>query len=817
VSRRALVAAFATLGIACQAPRTPSEAARRTSPLAAAPRPNIIFILADDLGYGDLGSFWQDHGSHAAKKFDTPELDRLAAEGGKLTHHYVGAPVCAPSRASLLTGRHQGHADVRDNWFDKALPRNHTLGTVLQAAGYTTAWFGKAGLAGEASSVDLTGDGSKNLPAHPLYRGFDRFFGYLFHADAHAHYPRNGAFIYDGFNQVGNASVDLYSTDAWTAAAKKFVIDAAKAGDRPFFVYLAYDTPHFNMERPAVAYPALDDDGDPTTGGIQWTLERDAAGDVRYASTADGTGVMDAYTEPDVPDSFADSEKQHVGMIRRIDRAVGDIVHTLKDLGVDDDTLIVFSSDNGPHFEGNDPRTFESFANMEGIKRDMWEAGIRVPTIARWPRGITRVTKDENAILEVPYPSGQWDWLPTFAALAGVPAPSWADGVSLVPALTVPGAGGQRDKGYLYFEYWITGSTPDFDEFPNHRGAAHDQMQAVRVGNYMGVRTAIASGADDFSIYDVVADTHEANNLAPSMPALQAQMKTLAVSGRRPSVGAERPYDDAVVPASVPPAGLINGVRWKRYAGPFPWVPEFRDLAPTASGSDATFAPAIHAPGGGSGLFYEGFISVPAEGDYTFFVTSDAGATLHVHDAEVIDDDFNHDGSEISGTIKLAAGYHAYRLCYRHANATQALDVKWSGPGIDKQVLPPSSVFFDPLADVDGGAGTGGGGAGGAAGTTGGSAAGGAGAAGRGGASGAGQSPKPSDSGCGCRVSSAELGALQTSLAWLALLGLPGGRRFARSIRGRWRINFRARARHRSAHPLRLSSRPDRRWMRRRR
>jgi arylsulfatase A-like enzyme len=202
--------ATAMLVLACEARRPTSESAARPSPLLAAGKPNIIFILADDLGYGDLGSFWQDRGSRSAKKFDTPQLDRLAAEGMKLTHHYVGAPVCAPSRASLLTGRHQGHADVRDNWFDKALPRNHTLGTVLQAAGYTTAWIGKAGLAGEASSVvDLTGDGSKNLAAHPLYRGFDRFFGYLFHGDAHAHYPRNGAFLYDGFNQIANASVDF--------------------------------------------------------------------------------------------------------------------------------------------------------------------------------------------------------------------------------------------------------------------------------------------------------------------------------------------------------------------------------------------------------------------------------------------------------------------------------------------------------------------------------------------------------------------------------------------------------------------------------
>ena len=555
----ATVAVFAMLGVACGAPRSKPEA---EAPLAAfrqqASKPNIIFILADDLGYGDLGSFWQDRGSRSAKKFDTPQLDRLAAEGMKLTHHYVGAPVCAPSRASLLTGRHQGHADVRDSWFDKPLPRNHTLGTVMQAGGYVTAWIGKAGLVGDEGSLNLAGNGSKDFAAHPLNRGFDRFFGYLFHLDAHAHYPRNGAtyetaFIYDNFDQVTNASLDLYTTDAWTAAAKKFVIDAAKAGDKPFFLYLAYDTPHYNMERPAVAYPALDDDGDPATGGIQWTLDTDASGNVRYASTANGLGVMDAYTEADLPDSFAEADKQHVGMIRRIDHAVGDIVHTLKDLGVDDNTLIVFSSDNGPHWEGNDPRTFESFANMEGIKRDLWEAGIRVPTIARWPGGITSATKDENAIFELALPSGQWDWLPTFASLAGLPAPSWADGVSLVPSLT--GGKRQRDKGYLYFEFAIDGTTPSFTEFANHGGATRGQMQAVRAGNYMGVRTNVASAEDDFQIYDVVSDTHEANNLAPSMPMLQAQLKALAVGGRRPGAGVVRPYDAAAVPASIAPRG----------------------------------------------------------------------------------------------------------------------------------------------------------------------------------------------------------------------------------------------------------------------
>ena len=434
----ATIAVTGLLGTAC-APRWKPGAPPHDPPPAGVPqfqlpgqatKPNIIFILADDLGYGDLGSFWQDKGSHSAKKFDTPNLDRLAAEGVKLTHHYIGAPVCAPSRASLITGRHQGHADIRDSQFDKPLPNNHTLGTVMRAAGYTTMWIGKGGLFGYESSVNLAGNGSQALDAHPLHRGFDHFFGFLFHEDGIEHYPRNGttdltSHIYDNYNQITDASLDLFTTDVWTARAKKFLIETVKAGDKPFFLYLAYDTPHFNMTRPAVPYPALDDDGDPTTGGVQWTLEKDATGNVRYASTADGTGVVDSYDEPGVvQDSWADSEKQHVGMIRRIDHSVADIVHTLKDLGIDGNTLIVFSSDNGPHYEGNDPRTFESFANMEGIKRDMWEAGIRVPTIARWPGSITAATNDENAILELPVPSGNWDWMATFAELGGVPAPS---------------------------------------------------------------------------------------------------------------------------------------------------------------------------------------------------------------------------------------------------------------------------------------------------------------------------------------------------------------------------------------------------------
>jgi arylsulfatase A-like enzyme len=353
-------------------------------------KPNIIFFLVDDLGYGDLGCFWQDQ-RVSSKKFDTPALDTMAAQGAKLTHHYVSASVCAPSRASLLQGRHQGHCDVRNSQFDKALPDTHSIASVLKAAGYRTIHIGKGGLSGAESSVNLTGTGSQNLAAHPLARGFDRFFGYLFHADGHEHYPRNGttdkaAFIYDDYQQVTNASLDLYTTDAWTAVAKRRSSTKPPTATTSRF---SSTSPTTRLTSRCSARPSptrLNSDGNPLTGGIQWTTATDGTGKVRYASTANpGTGVVDSFTHPDIPSEWATSEKQHVGMIRRIDESIADILRTLQDLGIDDNTLCVFSSDNGPHNEGNNPRTFESFANMEGIKRDMWEAAIRVPTIVRWP------------------------------------------------------------------------------------------------------------------------------------------------------------------------------------------------------------------------------------------------------------------------------------------------------------------------------------------------------------------------------------------------------------------------------------------------
>ena len=678
-------------------------------PLWAGPsgsRPNIIFFFVDDLGYGDLGCFWQDRGSSAAQRFDTPGLDRMAAEGVMLTHHYISAPVCVPSRASLMQGKHQGHADIRNSQFDNPLPANHTIGGVLQTAGYRTIHIGKNGVAGGEGSTDLSGTGAQNLAAHPLTRGWGRFFGYLFHADGHEHYPRNGttnkgAYIYDDYLQITNASLDLYTTDAWTAFAKKEIIDEVNDGDdQPFFIYLAYDTPHSKMQRPAVAYPGEDlatsNHVYGLSGGIQWTNATDGAGNVRFASTADGTGSVDAYTHPQVSSEWTTSQKQHVGMIRRIDNSVADILQLLEDLNIHTNTLCLFSSDNGPHNEGNDPRSFESFASMEGIKRDMWEAGIRVPTIVRWPTHLPAATDNETNIAEIGYPCGIWDWLPTFADLAGVPAPNNADGVSLVPTLT--GVGTQRDKGYLYLEFNSSGSTPNWAAFPNHRGENKGQMQCVRIGNYMGTRTGISSEHDSFQIYNVVTDPGQGTNLAASLPNLQAEMQYLAVAARRPNSGASRPYDDAYIPSSG--SGGSNGLAYAVYEGNWPWVPQFADLTAATTGVASVADLSVRTRDDNIGIEFSGYIEAPENGDYTFYITSDSGGMLWVDEANVIDDDYNHDGTEQSGTIRLQQGLHPIHIAYVHTNGTHTLDLQYSGPSISKQAIPASAFYLTATGSV---------------------------------------------------------------------------------------------------------------------
>ena len=661
----------------------PCDATSRTS------RPNIIYILADDLGPGDIGCFWQNQRT-GTNKFITPGLDAMAAEGAKLTHHYVGAPICASSRSSLLQGRHQGHSDIRDSQFDYTLPNNHTLAGVLKSAGYHTVHIGKAGLVGGA----FNGYTVVPAAAHPLLRGFDRFFGYYNHTAAHEHYPRNGttdkqAFIYDDWKKIDTAYVDLYTSDAWTGFAKKTIIEETQNHpNRPFFIYLAYDTPHFISQfAPTANYPT----GFGTNGGIQWT------GAPSYVNTAtnDPTRIDSSTNQhPSVDPSWPLINRKYASMIRRMDDSIADILQTLRDQGVANNTLVVFTSDNGAESLEIDPQFFQSYGGFEGLKRDIWEGGIRTPTIAWWPSKLAG-TNQLNNIRQITRPCANFDWLATFAELAKAPVPAFTDGISMAPTLT--GQGIQREKGYLYFEFSYgtatSAVTNGYMDFPNHGNNPQGQEQAIRIGNYMGVRTGIASANDPFRIYNVVTDIKQAVDLASFLPDLQQRMKYLSVAAHRVS-SVIRPYDTASIPA-IAPAPVRNGLTWKSFEGYWPWLPEFRSLTPISSGESPTISTSFSSRANDFGLSFESYLSVPTTGAYLFQTSSDANVDLWVDEGHVIDNDFTFTATKTSGSVYLAAGLHPIRLYYRHQTGTASLSLSYSGPGITMQTIPSSSFFVD--------------------------------------------------------------------------------------------------------------------------
>ncbi len=410
-------------------------------PLRAAERPpNLVFILADDLGYGDVGCYGQ-------KRIRTPNLDRLAAEGLRFTQFYAGSTVCAPSRCTLMTGLHTGHATIRGNDLVPLRPEDPTVAELLRRAGYATALVGKWGL-GEAGSTGT-----------PDRKGFDYFFGYLNQVHAHNYYPD---YLWKGTDRVpvagnvvrnGVASVrSQYSHDLFTREALAFV---ERNRDRPFFLYLAYTIPHANNER----------------GNVE------------------GNGLEVPDDAPYAREPWPAVEKNYAAMVTRLDDGVGQLHRRLKALGLDETTIVFFSSDNGPHKEGGaDPAFFRSAGPFRGHKRDLTEGGIRVPFIVRGP-GTVRAGAVSDVI------GAFWDFLPTAAQLAAVPAPPGLDGRSLVP--TLRGRGTQRRQEYLYWEFHEGGST-----------------QAVRHGDWKAIRPV----GRPLELYDLKTDPGETRNVAADHP-----------------------------------------------------------------------------------------------------------------------------------------------------------------------------------------------------------------------------------------------------------------------------------------------------------
>ncbi|QQL44826.1 sulfatase-like hydrolase/transferase [Sulfuriroseicoccus oceanibius] len=665
---------------------------------SAATQPNVIVILTDDLGYGDVYNLHQhvrDNGAGGGIAGDgiingseepfiyTPEIDRMAAEGAKLTRHYTSAPVCAPARGSLLQGRDQGHANIRNNSFDKVISDNHTLGTVMQQAGYYTAVVGKWGVGG-----------TTNLGAgRPNERGFDYFYGYMEHLDGHEHYPGNSGKVIENTTRITSGLANAYTTDLFTAKAKSLIIDrATNHSTTPFFIYLAYDAPHAQLQVPTQAYPS----GKGTSGGLSWPLNTNS-------------GTNDSWIHPDYR-SLGTSAARHATMVRRLDTCLGDLLQTLRDLGIDDNTLVVFTSDNGTHDEpgagplgvAHNPRNFDSYGELEGIKRDHWEGGIRMPTFAWWPGKIG----DNNAAtpgLNSTRPSAFWDWMPTLCDAAGAVPPAWTSGVSLLPELT--GNGSQLDKGYLYFEYQNGGRTPSYSDFPNHGGSYRGEMQSIFLTDptdgkrYKGVRYNVTSHTQDFLIYDVDTDPGEGTNLATSKTSLQQAMKDKVLQVRIDG-DYTRNYLSGVNTPPAPPASAVSGLDYKAFTGTWDWVPETAYLTPVASGTASGLDLTKRTQDDNCLLEFTGFIQIPTDGTYTFTMTTDSsvstnasGGMLWIHDAHIIDDDFNHNGSAKSGSMRLKAGLHPVRILYKHTSGSHDINLQYSGPGITTQTIPESSFF----------------------------------------------------------------------------------------------------------------------------
>ncbi|MDH4092793.1 MAG: sulfatase-like hydrolase/transferase [Cyclobacteriaceae bacterium] len=667
--------------------------------------PNIIFILTDDLGYGDVGAFYQNQRRKENKRNEpshfTPNIDLLAASGARLTQQYCNAPVCAPSRASLLLGVHQGHANVRDNQFDKALADNHTLATVLRQAGYATVAVGKWGLQGE--EIWEKGSAWKALP---LDRGFDNFFGYVRHVDGHEHYPKEGLYrgakeVYNDLFNISSVLDKCYTGDLWTAYAKQWIVNHKQSdiGEKPFFMYLAYDIPHAVLELPTQAYPA----GAGLNGGIQWKGEEG-----HMINTA--SGVIDSYVNPDYALATYDNDnnpataevswpgtyKRYATVVRRIDDAVGDIRHLLIDMKIDGNTIIVFTSDNGPSRESylpnnyatNEPTFFNSFGPFDGIKRDVWEGGVRMPAIVSWPAAIPG-----NSVVTTP--SMFSDWMATFCDAAGIVIPAESDGVSLLPSLT--GKGKQREST-VYVEYYNDQKTPNYEEFESgRRGRTRNQMQLIRLGDQVGVRYDIQSANDDFEIYNVVADPKEKTNLAarPEMDFLQQKMKERVLRLRRPDTSAVRPYDEAFVPAVIR-NNLKPGITWKAFKGDFPWIPQVYTLESSSAGQAIELAPSVLKKVE-SLLVCEGYFKIPEDAVYTFSIKAKGKALLRIHEATVIDADYGYDsGASRAGIIKLSAGVHPFTLYYKKGTVPTAnFNIYWSGPGFKDQPIPATILFHD--------------------------------------------------------------------------------------------------------------------------
>ncbi|MEZ6128086.1 MAG: arylsulfatase [Planctomycetaceae bacterium] len=458
-----------------------------------ADRPNIVFILADDLGYRETGSFGQ-------QLIKTPNLDRLAAEGMKLTQHYCGNAVCAPSRCVLMTGKHPGHAYIRSNKGtppegQEPIPDDEvTLGELLQTEGYVTGAFGKWGL------------GGPNSCGNPIAQGFDRFFGYLCQSHAHSYYPSFLRSNNDEYRLRNNPPIDGhanfaktddksdprsydqfkgtdYAPDHINAQALEF-IRANK--DKPFFCYYPTVIPHVALHVP-------DEDLKPYLN-LGWK-------DPPFTKE-EGYGYTPHFTP----------RAAYAAMITRMDGYIGNILKLLDELDLADNTLIVFSSDNGTtHLDQEvDFTFFKSVGELRGLKGSLYEGGVRVPTIVRWPSKVKAGSESDRV-------SGFEDWMPTIMEVvdAKPSVPENCDGISLLPTLL---GKEQPKRPFLYREF-----------------AGYGGQQTIRVGNWKAVRQNLAKGNIQTELYNIADDISESMDVAADHPDVVSKLEKMMTKQHVPS------------------------------------------------------------------------------------------------------------------------------------------------------------------------------------------------------------------------------------------------------------------------------------------
>ena len=449
----------------------------RTEDASQYEKPNIIFLIADDAGYSDFGCYGQE-------VFTTPHIDKMAAEGMLFTQHYAGSTVCAPSRSSLMTGQHTGHTFIRGNKGIKPegqypLPDSiEILPELLKKAGYITGGFGKWGLGGPGTEGD------------PMNQGFDYWFGYNCQSLAHNYYPE---YLWENRDTVflrGNdqGGMEQFSYDIIHQKALEFI---EKNRDNHFFLFLPYTIPHAEIIVP--------DD----------TLLRKYLG--RFEETP-YKGVDEGPRYRRGPyGSQANPRAAFAAMMERFDLSVGDIMKKIDDLDIDNNTVFIITSDNGPHLEGGaDPDFFNSNGIYRGYKRDLYEGGIRVPFIVRWPSIVQGSIKTGHV-------SAFWDVLPTICDIARIPIPENSDGISFLPTLRQEGR--QMKHKYLFWEFYEQGG-----------------KQAVRWGDWKGVRLDIKNDPDNpMELYDLSKDPEEKNNIAAKYPDIVKEIDNMMKEAHTPS------------------------------------------------------------------------------------------------------------------------------------------------------------------------------------------------------------------------------------------------------------------------------------------